>query len=218
MTTEDTTASTSEAANLDSWRKCPYLTVDEAMNLISGVKPGTYRFDYGKESQMPPEAVPIYRALINDIRDFKLCVCFNGIEATDETVLNQLNVVSYDEYLHSCWWHQGNLLAEDLKKWLRGKGFPSAFFEIKPANTPDYLNKDLEEHSYKLAAAVEAWEHFYTHGLTNPKKSLKDNIEAWLTENANRLNLLYNKKISKTAIEEVAKIVNWKPEGGAPKS
>jgi hypothetical protein len=214
MPTEDT----ARDDKLDLWRKCPYLTVDEAMNLILGFVPGKYWFDYMSESKMPSKAVPVYKALIKAIREFGLCLYFNGTEATDEATLNRLNVVSYDEYLHSCWWHEGKIRTEDLKNWLRREGFPSAFFEIKPANIPDYMNKDLEEHSYKLAAAIEAWEYFYTHGLTNPKKSLKENIEDWLTENANRLNLLYNKKVSQTAIEEIAKIVNWKTEGGAPKS
>ena len=131
MTTEDKTIN---EADLDLWRKAPCLTVDEAMNLISGVTPGTYRFDYENESKLPAEAVPIYRALIKAIREFGLCLYFNGTKATDESILNQLNVVSYDEYLHSCWWHEGKIRTEDLKNWLRGKGFPSTFFEIKPAN------------------------------------------------------------------------------------
>ena len=212
------TAEASNEADLDRWRKSPYVTVDEAMNLILGVVPGTYRFDYIEEASMPPEAVPIYRKLIHDIRKFQIYLCYNGIKITDELSLNRANVVSHDEYLHSCWWHHGKILTDDLRKWLQRNGFPSTFFESKPTKIPDYLNSDLEEHSYKLAAAVKAWEHFYTRGLTNRKKSLKQNIEAWLTEHAKSLNLLYNKKVSKQMIEDIAKIVNWKPEGGAPKS
>lgn len=222
MTTKDTT---SGEATLDLWRKCPYLTVDEAMNLILEVKPKLYRFDYEKESNMPSDAVPIYRALIKDIQEFKLCLYFNGTKATDESALNQLNVVSYDEFLYSCWWHQGKILTEDLKAWLRSKGYPSAFFAIKPANIPDYMNADLEEYSYKLAAAVKAWEHFYARRGDIKGRSLKGHIKAWLTEHADHLNLLKKdkkgKKLSEpneTAIEEIAKVVNWKPEGGAPES
>jgi len=129
---------------LDLWRKSPYLTVDEAMNVILGSEPGKYWFDNMPESKMPSKAVPIYRALINDIREFNLCVYFNEIKATDASVLNQLNVVSYDEYLHSCWWHEGKILTEDLKAWLRDKSFPNPFDEIKPANRTATGGKPIE--------------------------------------------------------------------------
>lgn len=65
MTVEDAAAVQSE---LDSWKKSPYFSVDEAMNLIMGYLPSTYKFDGVKEQYMPKGSVPIYRALIQDIR------------------------------------------------------------------------------------------------------------------------------------------------------
>ena len=220
MTTEDTTT---KEEKLDLWRKCPYLTIDEAMNLILYHVPPKYRFLYAEESEMPPGAVLIYRTLVKAISDFKLCIYLYDIKITGQDSFQTLydlyqHLVTCEDFYQNTWWHNGKIATEDLKTWLKDEGFSSKFFEIKPASMPACMNSDLEEHSYKLAAAVKAWEHFYTNGLTYPKKSLKKNIEIWLTEHAEPLKLLHNKKANKQAIEEIAKIVNWKPEGGAPKS
>ena len=213
-----TTLEAPNVVDLDKWRKCPELTVDDAMNLILGFEPGTYSFDYENESSMPPDAVPIYRKLIHDIRKFELRINLNGIDVKDESSLYWAVSLSGDESPGGYWWHDGRLLTIDLRGWIQKSGFPCTFFEIKPANAPAYMDSEHEMYSTKLAAAVKAWEHFAVNGLTNPKKTPKQNIEAWLIDNANHLNLLYNRQVSKLTIEEIAKIVNWKPEGGAPKS
>ena len=203
-----------DESKMGLWRKTPYLTVDEAMNLIFGVLPGTYEFVRAHESKMPSESVPIYRKLVHDIDEFKLCVNYHGRKITDMSVLTLIKgVTEKNKSLYPFWWENYKILTEDLKEWLQRNGFSSTFFEIKPANIPDFMNSDLTMHSYKLAAAVKAWEHFYIHGLTHPKKSPKQNILAWLRENAESLNL-----DSEQSMEEIAKIVNWKPDGGAPKS
>ena len=48
--------------------------------------------------------------------------------------------------------------------------------------------------------------------------SPKNTIKNWLSGHAVDLNLIYEGKPNKSAIEEVAKIVNWEPKGGAPKT
>ena len=216
MTTEDTT----RKASLDDWKKSPFLTVDEALNLYLEIVPyeqGAFRFDYG--GKMPSKAMPVFRALALALCKFELHLYFSGKKITNA---DELQSFSYDRSVsYRCgysWWDKGKLLVKDLKNWLQLNGFSSNFFETKPVTMPDYMNSDLEQHSYKLAAAVKAWEYFFTHGLTYPKKSLKHNISEWLKDNANKLNLLYKGEVSEQAIEDVAKIVNWKPEGGAPKS
>ena len=62
------------------------------------------------------------------------------------------------------------------------------------------------------------WEHFY-HSPANlgPGKALKKEMVKWLTERATELNLLHNDEPNKQGIEEIAKVANWRPEGGAPK-
>lgn len=134
MTTEDTTIVNSDLA---SWWKSPWLSVDEAMNLILGFAPSTYRFDYVNEQDMPDGSVPIYRALVQAIRGFKLPVHIRNMAITNEEailLLNesfQENVVSYDDYLHSCWWHDGKLSTYQLIEWLEDEGFsPSSGQEI----------------------------------------------------------------------------------------
>ena len=130
---EDANTTNSELA---SWLKSPWYSVDEAMNLIMGFAPSTYRFDYAKEQDMPDGSIPIYRALIQAIRDFKLPIHIRNMAITNEEailLLNesfQENVVSYDEYLHSCWWHDGKLSKHQLIEWLEGESISSEFFNI----------------------------------------------------------------------------------------
>ena len=117
MTTEDTTTS---EAKLDVWRKCPYLTVDEAMNLIMGFVPGAYRFNYAEEHNMPDGSVPIYRALIDDICNFRLLLDFDGTKATDANTLSFLNVVSsYEAFLYSPWWL--GWLEHEVQAWVKNR-------------------------------------------------------------------------------------------------
>ena len=136
MATEDTEGTTANEVTLDLWRKSPYLTVDEFMCLLLGYEPGTYRFDYETTSNMPSDAVPIYRMLTKDICEFKLDIYFYGIKVTSKSEL-----LSIDEKLQSggmiastynrggYWWNNGKILTEDLKKWVKDKGIESKFLE-----------------------------------------------------------------------------------------
>lgn len=203
---------------LEIWKKSPYLSVDEAMNLILGYVPCELKFDFQKEETMPSISIPIYRTMIEDIQKFRLTIHFDNTPATKDNISN---FVSFEELYDSCWWHRGKLLNTDIKQWLINNKIDSEFFatdKTETIHTPDFLNLSHPNYSYKLAAAVEAWETFNNNPeLIKSGKSLKANIEKWLTDNAERLNLIYNGSISQTAIEEIAKIVNWETKGGSPK-
>jgi hypothetical protein len=79
------------------------------------------------------------------------------------------------------------------------------------------LNRDHPRYAPKLAAAVRAWEAAETatqKGAKSPKTLLID----WLKEHALEFGLSSDGKLNETGIDEVAKVANWKPEGGAPKT
>lgn len=210
----------------DKWKQYRQLTVDEAMNLISGFEPGTYKFCNVRESEMASNSVHIYRALAEDLIKFNIITHIRGEKADWP---NFCRLVASEDYYnpHSQWWDTALLQVDDLKKWLNSKGFKSVFFETDNStgvSIPDYLNRDLEDgYSPKLAAAVRVWEHFYyDQSKIKLGKSLKQRMVEWLKENTKDFGLLHKDGKDKgkpidLAIEEIAKIANWKPEGGAPR-
>jgi len=105
---------------------------------------------------------------------------------------------------------------ESLKAWFTERGLkPQFFFPAGEKETPDYLNKNHSRYAPKLAAAVNAWlATSETKGKT-PRQAL----EKWLRERAAEYGLSDDEgKQNNTGIEECAKVANWKPEGGAPKT
>ncbi|HIF59750.1 MAG TPA: hypothetical protein EYQ26_09700 [Rhodospirillales bacterium] len=111
-------------------------------------------------------------------------------------------------------WNISFLAVEDLQKWLSNNGFRTGFFFPGFSDAPDYLDIQNPRYAPKLAAAVKAWQ-----AVINPKgKTPKQAIIKWLREHAADYGLSDDEgKPNETGIEEVAKVANWKPGGGAPK-
>lgn len=105
-----------------------------------------------------------------------------------------------------------------LRQWFDRRGTSVAFFDRRSPHVPDYLQQDHPNRAFKLVAAVGAWQAIQDEALTagtSPRKA----AEAWLTANANRLGLvLPGGEPNGTAIVGIAKVVNWKTEGGAPRT
>ncbi|MGF6634267.1 hypothetical protein OKW38_002952 [Paraburkholderia sp. MM5496-R1] len=77
-----------------------------------------------------------------------------------------------------------------------------------------YRDMTHDRFAPKLAAAIDAWE-----AVTDPQgKHPKQALTQWLTTNAAALGLWDKNGPNKTAIEEAAKVANWKERGGAPKT
>ena len=107
---------------------------------------------------------------------------------------------------------------EALRAWLRRRGLRSGFFFPEGSDAPDYLDKSHPRYAPKLAAAVQAWQATGSDAAISgrsPKKAL----EKWLREHAAELGMSdEDGKFNETGIEEVAKVANWQPGGGAPKT
>ena len=107
---------------------------------------------------------------------------------------------------------------ESLRSWLADQGVCTGFFFSTATGVPNYLNSDHPRYALKLAAAVNAWlacsDESRIRGKT-PKKALA----IWLREHASKLRLIrHDGTLNKSAIEEIAKVANWRPGGGAPKT
>jgi hypothetical protein len=105
-----------------------------------------------------------------------------------------------------------------LKTWLANRGFRSGFFFPEATNAPDYLDPKHPHYAPKLAAAVKAWQAVENSELDG--KSPKQMLVKWLREHAAEYGLSDDDdgKPNETGIEEAAKVANWQPGGGAPKT
>ncbi|MBZ9935817.1 hypothetical protein LB518_05905, partial [Mesorhizobium sp. BR1-1-16] len=110
----------------------------------------------------------------------------------------------------------------ELRVWLARKGMHDTFFRAPASRATSALAIDDTSsafHSPKLAAAVAAWTAVANDPTRRRGKSAKQAIIAWLTENAGSYGLTNRDgSPNKLGIEEIAKVANWQPNGGAPKT
>jgi hypothetical protein len=104
---------------------------------------------------------------------------------------------------------------DSLCIWLASRGFSTGFFFPVGTDSPDYLDPNHPRYAPKLAAAVSAW-----LAVTDPKgKHPKQALVKWLRENAAKFGMCdEDGKPIENGIEETAKVANWQPRGGAPKT
>ena len=107
---------------------------------------------------------------------------------------------------------------ESLRSWLANRGLHTGFFFPIATDAPDYLDPDHPRYAPKLAAAVKAWLASGDESATRGR-SAKQALMKWLREHASEFGLSDDDgKPNETGIEETAKVANWKPGGGAPKT
>ena len=92
---------------------------------------------------------------------------------------------------------------------------------------PDYLDPKNPRYAPKLAAAVRVWQAMEDENLRRGKNPFSGN-RTYLESRYKEFGLFHEKDnlkngtaagdINKTAISEVAKVANWQPGGGAPKT
>lgn len=112
-------------------------------------------------------------------------------------------------------WTKTLVHVADLKAWLRNKSiFPEFFF---PSGDPDSINnREHSRFSGKLACAVAAWQTIQGPARN---KSVRQTVEAWVAANGVQFGLSNDEGVvPKTAIEDIAKVVNWQTQGGVAKT
>jgi hypothetical protein len=112
-------------------------------------------------------------------------------------------------------WEKCLIAVDELREWLLRKGFSTGFLFPNSTNAPDYLDPKNPRYAPKLAAAVRAWQTVIDPQGKTPKQA----ITKWLREHASEFGLSDDEgKPNETGIEEVSKVANWQPGGGAPKT
>jgi hypothetical protein len=201
--------------SLDYWRLCDELSIVQAALLASDNDPAIEAAHAYVENWKPEDRPTGYdaakTAITNALRRGAIAGKFipqyerdingNACGDIEGTVDPHLSLVDVDS----------------LRKWLAGRGMKTGFFFPKGEEPPDYLDPMHPRYAPKLAAAVTAWMLVENEPL--PGRTAKQILVKWLRQNAADFYLSdEDGKPNETGIEEAAKVANWQPGGGAPKT
>ncbi len=195
------------------WNFVDDFTIHQAALLIAGVEPnsetGTYCRDW-KPYEQPDGYRILIRALSSALEDGTLKGRhipyferdINGNECGEIEGTTDIDRSSVE---------RGALVS-----WMAGKGRRRGFFFPEAdSGRPDYMDPSHPRYSAKLAAAVTAWQAVTDPGGKHPKQAL----EKWLNEHAGRFGMTDEDGMPiKQAVTDCAKVANWEPGGGAPKT
>ena len=214
--------------SLDYWRLCDEVSVVDAALLIVGEEPSVQR-EYNERwdaDKRPLGYDAAKTAIGNAILGGRLAA----------TIRRDAHERGYDEeprqsegkrkdgiktiiYQNEPNWCMTTVKVEDLKAWLLSRGFKTGFFFADHIDAPSYLDTAHPCYAPKLAAAVDAWQAIASDEALLNGKTPKQAIEKWLRENASRFGLSDDDgNPNKDGIEQISKVANWRPEGGAAKT
>jgi hypothetical protein len=184
---------------INRWKLADELNVYQIVLLIAGYDPSEFEADYygNWPKEVKKEISPYLNAIKSKRFDFKesLRECFNGEE------------IDWDDSL---------IDIESFTQWLRSRNFNDGFFTCK-AGDFDRLSEALSEfYAPKLAAAARAWNEVTSDLAALNGKTPKKALEIWLRKHANEYGLTSKDgNPNELGIEEICKVANWKPSGGA---
>jgi hypothetical protein len=192
-------------ADLDRWKHVEELNIYQISLLLAGLDPA------------PFERVSRDR-MSNDVDDriAPYLISLKGAISTGK--LNVARAWQYDnsdEYN----WEMTLIDVDELRTWLQRRHLVDNFFFKVTKSRSDYTAPWDEFYAPKLAAAVAAWEAVTSDPNRLRGKSPKQALEAWLTDHAAEYDLVNKDGTpNRTGIGEAAKVANWQPAGGAPKT
>lgn len=194
------------------WRLCESVNVVQATLLILGRDPGITPanfFERSSAAEKPQGYDAVKYAISNaliagSIKGVHFALidnAFRGVDSRDAPGTTDIDLSTVE--------------VSSLRAWLQSRGFKSGFFFPDSTDAPDYLDKSHPRYAPKLAAAVNAWLSVTATNGKHPKGALTK----WLRENAATYGLTdEDGKLNDNGVEECAKVANWQPTGGAPKT
>ena len=202
---------------MDYWRLCDELSVVQAALLIAGVDPSVFvDVMRWQEDERPENFSAAFTALTNAILGDRLSATIRTVVEKKWDITAE---ASYDDDTDEPDWQKTTILVEDLKTWLKGRGFKTGFFFPQADDTPDFLDQGHKNYAPKLAAAIRAWQAVNADQELIKGKTVKQALLKWLSKNADQFGLTKDDgSPNEQGIEEIAKISNWATKGGAPKT
>lgn len=194
--------------DLDFWCLCDELTIQEAALLVVGVSPAKYgSVERMTVAQRPRGYEAAKSAILNALRGGRISGTI-----VPETGFDNDGIEYQISDAVTLW---SRVEVAGLRDWLHGRGLRTGFFFPGEPDSPDYMDPSNPRFAPKLAAAVRVWQAVTDPAGKHPKQALSK----WLREHAADLGLSDDDgKPNETGIDEVAKVANWQPGGGAPKT
>lgn len=205
---------------IDFWRLAHELTVVQASVLISGDAEPTTTAHYVEGWQVerrPPGYEPAKQAISR-------ALLAGHIQGAVRELMRQEPSANFDDppsfkAIPGTVDPESSMVdVQSLRDWLKGRGITTGFFFPVGQPAPDFLNPTHPRYAPKLAGAVNAWLAMSDPALLG-KKRPKAALSKWLRENAAHYGMTNDEGApTESVIEEVAKVANWDPAGGAPRT
>ena len=188
---------------ISRWKLADELTPYQIALLISGYDPSEFESDH--PDRWPEEVRRDISPFLNAIKN----VARSGrVEMTPVTFEN-----GYDNDIN---WLATTVNIDSLCEWMRRRNFYDGFFMIEHEKIDELVNPSGEYYAPKLAAAVRAWNETTSSSESLNGKTPKKALEIWLRKHANEYGLTgKDGNPNELGIEEICKVSNWKPGGGA---
>ena len=186
---------------INRWKLAEELNAFQIVLLISGYDPSEFDSDvYDRwPDEVKGEISPYLYAIKNAARSGKL----------------QFRQVDFQDYSEIDW-VSSTMNVDSVCEWIRSRNFVDGFFITSDANPEGLADASSVFYAPKLAAAVRAWNEVTSNPEALSGKTPKKALEVWLRKHANEYGLS-NKdgNPNELGIEEICKVANWKPAGGA---
>lgn len=203
--------------DMDYWRLCDELSVIQASFLMIDYDPsGCENLD--NWSQLPRGYEACFTALKNAVNSGTLPAVIRKNAKDEMNFATQSKILTtyFDPPID---WHLTTIKVLDLKVFLKDRGVKTGFFFPQSSDDRDYLDENNPNYAPKLAAAIHAWEAVRSDVSRLRGKTPKQALSKFLRENAAHYGLTKDDgNPNESGIEEICKVANWKPEGGAAKT
>ncbi len=191
------------------WKKVPQLNINDAALLSLGFDPQIMRRMKLTTIDFDPRRIALISAVRKQLVEGELFALddrsrFHPIDADGNSVYNH----EYDL-------ERSYVDVASLIRWLESSELHDPYFNRDPISSDDFLDRASKRYAWKAAAAYLAWHHVPNDQTL--KGTTKQKIEQWLWANGDKF-YPQDKSLPmpKTAIEEIAQMVNWDVRGGAP--
>ncbi len=189
----------------EKWKLADELTIFQIALLIAGYDPAEFEDD---QHHMWPDTVR------QDISPY-----LNAVKNAAKSKRLDFTPAYYDQGYNGpveVDWTNSTVNIDSLREWLRLRNFTDGYFIASQGEVDNLADPANEFYAPKLAAAVRAWREVTSDPEALNGKTPKKALEVWLRKHANEYGLT-NKdgNPNEQGIEEVCKVANWKPNGGA---
>lgn len=200
---------------MDPWKLCEELSIVCAALLAAGQDPAKHYYVEDYEVPDRPLGYQAYRTA------FRKAIITGKLPAKQKFKAAFSHFASQEggEFLpeQDMDLNETTASVKDITNFLASRGLKEGFFFTENKDQPDYLNPLHPCYSSKIAATIEVWQAISGNADLPQTRSPKDQVKVWLRANADRLNLIKDDgSVNEQAIEDIAKVANWKTKGGAP--